>query len=64
MTQADQILHYLKGGNKITPLTALKRFGCLRLGARIWDLKRDGVKIKSELVEVGENKRVARYSLA
>lgn len=64
MTQAAQILHYLKDGHKITPLVALKRFGCLRLGARIWDLKRDGIKIKSELVEVGPGKRVARYSLA
>ena len=36
----------------------------LRLGARIWELKRRGVPIVAELVEVGaDGKRVARYHL-
>jgi hypothetical protein len=43
-------------------MDALRRFGCLRLGARIWDLKNQGHQISMELIEVNK-KRVARYSL-
>ena len=32
LTQNQQILDYLKSGKTITPLTALKKFGCLLLG--------------------------------
>lgn len=63
MTQTKAIHQALKRGEKLTPLEALKKYGTLRLGARIWDLKQAGVRIKRELVEVGDGKRVARYSL-
>lgn len=49
MTQNESILNYLKLGNRITPLEALEKFGCFRLGARCWDLRNDGHNIKSEL---------------
>lgn len=62
--QSAQILAYLREGNSLTPLEALNRFGCFRLGARIWDLKREGHDIHTEMVEVGGGKRVARYRLA
>lgn len=61
MTQADQILHALKAGQKLTPLKALKQFGCLRLGARVWDLRRAGHKILSETISVDGGKHVAQY---
>ena len=38
-TQNQQIEAYLKSGKKITPLTALRNFGSLRLGARIFQLR-------------------------
>ena len=38
LTQNQQILDYLKSGKSITPLTALKKFGCFRLSARKLDL--------------------------
>ncbi len=63
MTQRNEILAYLKSGRTLTPLEALNRFGCLRLGARIYDLNHEGYKIKSKLVNVGNGKRVAEYSL-
>jgi len=47
----------------ITPLTALNEIGCMRLGARIHDLKKLGINIKSELIKTTTGKRVARYSL-
>jgi hypothetical protein len=35
----------------------------MRLGARIWELNRAGFNIRSELVDVGNGKRVAQYTL-
>ena len=60
--QADLILEYLQRGHSLTPLEALKLFGCFRLGARIWELKK-AHQIKTKMVEVGKGKRVAQYSL-
>lgn len=62
MNQAEQILNYLRSGNSITPLEALNSFGCLRLGARIHDLKRQGHNITAESVELN-GKRVASYRI-
>ena len=45
MTQSDQVMEYLLTGAELTPLEALDKFGCLRLAARIWDLRKDGVDI-------------------
>lgn len=65
MSQDQQILDYMLDGNKITPLEALHRFGCMRLGARIYDLQRKypALKIKSEIIEVESGKHVAQYSI-
>lgn len=49
MSQKQLILEHLMNGHSITPLEALDLFKCFRLGARIWDLKKDGHDIKSEL---------------
>lgn len=61
--QRQQILNHLKSGKAITPLEALQLYGCLRLGARIWDLKKQGHNIKTRIIEVGNGKRVAEYSI-
>ena len=42
ISQTDQILNYLQAGNVLTPLEALRKFNCLRLGARIYDLRQHG----------------------
>ena len=46
----------------ITPLEALTLYGCFRLGARIYELRKEGKKIKTEMIEIN-GKRVARYSI-
>ena len=61
-SQADMILEHLKHGYTITPIEALNKFRCMRLGARIWDLKKRGYKIDTEFVESGK-KRYASYKL-
>ena len=39
-SQTAKILNYLLNGNTITPLEALDKFNCLRLGARIKDIEK------------------------
>jgi hypothetical protein len=62
--QTIQILDYLKAGNSITPLDALRKFGCMRLGARIYDLKQAGHVIDTLIInDKDTGKRYACYSL-
>jgi hypothetical protein len=62
-TQTLNIQRHLAKGHALTPLDALKRFGTMRLGARIYDLKQQGWPITTKLVDVGNGRRVAEYSL-
>ena len=63
LSQNEQIRQHLEAGNSITPLEALSLFGCLRLGARIHNLKAAGMAICSRLVEQN-GKHFSEYSLA
>lgn len=63
-TQGEQILKHLRAGKHLTALEALKRFDCLRLAARIRDLKKDGFAITSTRVELANGKRVASYRMS
>lgn len=62
MNQSDAILDYLLTGAELTPLEALQKFGCLRLAARIYDLRADGVDIIDRIVWQGK-KHWASYKL-
>lgn len=62
-SQTHAILAHLKRGHSLTPMEALRRFGCLRLAARCADLREAGYRIRSRMVSVGD-KKVARYWLA
>ena len=62
MSQNKIILNYLKKGKKLNPLKALKKFGCFRLGARVYDLKKDGYNISCKMV-AKNGKHFAEYSL-
>ena len=61
MSQSVAILSHLKRWGSIDPMTALDRYGCFRLAARIEELRRVH-HIETEMVERG-NKRFARYRL-
>ena len=61
MTQSTRILHALQQGRRLTPIDALREFHCFRLGARIWDLKRQGYDIRTKIVQVSPDTRVAEY---
>jgi hypothetical protein len=61
MSQNILILNHLIKST-ITPLEALQKYGCLRLAARINDLKGMGHQINRQMVYLG-SKKFARYSL-
>jgi hypothetical protein len=62
-SQNDLIKSALERGRKITPLSALAQFDCMRLGARIFNLRAQGMKINSRMVE-HNGKRFAEYRIA
>lgn len=66
-TQKEMILQYMKDNGSITPVDALREFGCMRLAPRISDLKDDGIEIET-VPEFSKNRygvkvRYARYYL-
>jgi len=62
VTQKDLILAALREGQALSPMDALHRFDCFRLGARIWDLRRQGHRISSTIERRGR-KHVAVYRM-
>ena len=67
--QTKQILRFMEEGNVITGRLAFISFGCMRLPARISDLKEAGFKVRDEWeYEYDENGKVVkkwkRYWLA
>ena len=62
MTQNEWILEALEKG-PITPMDALRGCGCLRLAARVLDLRRLGHNIVATKV-TEHGKTFARYTLA
>ncbi len=67
-TQADEVLRHFTHIGPLTALEALNSYGIGRLAAVVFDLKKAGHPVRSEMVEVqkrrGGRAKVARYSLA
>ena len=63
VSQKEQIHDHLKKRGKITSLEALVLFGCFRLSARIWDLRREGVPIPPHVMIDVNGKKVAEFHL-
>ena len=65
MKQVDMILNHLETKGPLTQLEALQKYGCGRLGARIWDLRHAGFPINTRYKSVkkanGERAVVAEY---
>ena len=66
MTQKERIIKYIADFGSITQLEAIKDLGIMRLSARIWDIRHDGMRIKTEIVKAknryGEPVHYHRYS--
>lgn len=67
MSDKQRVLEHLLENGSITPMEALERYGCYRLGARVFDLRRDGYNIQTTIVKGvdrnGEPAKYARYTL-
>lgn len=67
MTQQEMVLKHLKEQRTITPLEALREYGCYRLAAVVFNLKRKGHEIVSTTEEsigrFGNKVRFAKYTL-
>lgn len=66
MSQRIKILKYLKSGFSITPREAQMMFGCWRLGAVIFRLRKQGWNIITKLqftYAAGERHEYAEYYL-
>lgn len=65
MNQTQAVRDYLVAGNGLTSLEAIQKFGCTRLSAKIFDLRKKGYAIESEPIDVydryGNRTQVARY---
>lgn len=66
-TQRSRIMHHLKANRTLTSLEALRRYGIMRLSARISELKKRGEPIEKKMICVqnkyGETVRIAEYRL-
>lgn len=60
-SQRQRILAYLNRGKHLTQLDALYRFGCMRLAARVCELRDQGVKIQMQRIKTPTSKFVADY---
>ena len=63
-SQKEAILKHLKSGRILTALDALSKFDCMRLGARIYDLREEGHKIETNMVKISKTKKIAVYRYA
>lgn len=67
MTQNEAVLRHLLDNGGITSLEAMERYGIMRLGARIYDLKKQGYLIKTYLrvgkSQNGESMVYAEYRM-
>lgn len=59
----QSIKSWLIRGYKLTPLQALNKWGCMRLAARIEELRKEGLNIVTSKVAVN-GKTCAQYKLA
>ena len=67
VTQAERVLMYMRDFGSISQLEALRDLGCMRLAARISDLKKKGYVIQRDMVSssnrYGDEVRYAMYRL-
>lgn len=66
-SQTEMVLDYLMTYGNIDAWTAINKLNILRLGARIYDLKKRGFKFKTTMIykknAEGQMKKWAQYAL-
>ena len=62
-TQCAAILRHLQKHGAMTPLEAHVSYGILRLGARVYDLRKAGHRISTKMIPVVTRNGMARVAL-
>lgn len=60
-SQCQQIEAWMRAGNTLTVMEAIKRFGCYALSQRCTDLRRRRVPVKSVPITTRSGKRISMY---
>jgi hypothetical protein len=63
MTQQQAILDHLSNVGSLTHLDAFRLCDSWRLGARIYDLRKEGHDIHTTMIDTATGKRIAKYTL-
>lgn len=67
MTKTQKVLNHLRENGSITSWEAIQQYGATRLSAIIFNLRKKGIEIKSEMVQFtdkyGDNSTFAKYVL-
>ena len=58
-SQVLRIKKWLLSGRTLTPMQALSKFGCFRLGARIYDLRKEYT-----IINIKDDGGYAKYRMA
>lgn len=59
MSQVNQVRRELEAGGKVSQLSALRDYGCMRLAHVIWQLRQKGLNIETDW----RNQRGKRYAV-
>ena len=59
-----QIREYLMRGGTLTQIDAISKFGCFRLAARIYDIRKAGLEIHKIMVKTDRRRMFAKYYLS
>ena len=67
MSQAMDVIEFIRDHGSITTKQAMEELGCYRLSGRIYDIRSWGIEVKKEMVTVqnrkGNDCRVAQYTI-
>jgi hypothetical protein len=67
VSQAADVINFVKTHGSITTKQAMEELGCYRLSGRIYDIRQVGIEVNRDMIEVpnrnGGTSRVARYTI-
>ena len=63
-SQSAKILWHLQNIGPVTALQAMDLFNCMRLAARVADLREAGHDIQTDMKRLKNGKKIAVYSIA
>lgn len=63
-TQLYRIREHLVRGGTLTQIDAILKFGCFRLAARIYDIRRTGLDVHKIMIKTDQDRKFAKYYLS